>query len=152
MEKYRKMIGSKTIDNRSNAEYSTKSDKNLMTWGAVVRDKNKRGLHKEIDTYNVRFNPKLFNITMESHWDMDRYHIDPNATIVKILCETIKEFEKAKILGLKIDDDYEKLVVYADAPRYGASRKFEFTDENVAIVFRDVVLTKLINTKKKVRK
>ena len=70
-----------TIDNTMNAEYSPKSDKNIMSWGKVVKMKNR---YDKTISYNVRFNPDWYNITFKSGYDQDDYIIDMNSDHVII--------------------------------------------------------------------
>ena len=132
-----------TIDNTMHAEYSDASTKNIKSLGKVVKYKCTRDKHI---TYNVRFNPELYNIKFESHWDMDRYHIDRNSKIVKITNQTSKFLERIGIFTNLVGDDawydqYKEVSIYGDAPVYGAGLHFKFKDEVIAHVF-----TKIVNT------
>lgn len=112
------------IDNTKNEEYTAESDKNLKTWGAVVKH---QGKYDDKVTFNVRFDPELYNLTFESGFDQDFYHVDPNSKITKVTCQVEKMME-----GIKFQ-------VYADYPRYGAGRHFKFDNECDAITFATLV-------------
>ena len=132
-----------TIDNTMHAEYSEASTKNIKSWGKVVKYKCTRD--KDI-TYNVRFNPELYNITFKSGYDQDDYIIDRNSKIVKIINQTCKFLERIGIFTNLVGDDawydqYEEVSIYGDAPVYGAGYHFKFKDEVTAHVF-----TKIVNT------
>ena len=135
-----------TIDNTMNAEYTPESDKNIMSWGRVVKMKNR--YDDDTISYNVRFNPELYNITFKSGYDQDDYIIDMDSDIVKIINQTCRELNAMGIFtdsrftqGVDIFnyDDYNELTVYADTPRYGASRHFKFKDETIAHTFAHIV-------------
>lgn len=139
-----------TIDNTMHAEYTPESDKNIMSWGRVVKMKNR--YDDDTISYNVRFNPELYNITFESHWDMDRYLIDMNSDIVKIINQTCKDLKMVGVFTSTVGDDawydqYAELTVYGDTPRYGAGRHFKFTDETIAHTFAHIVNIRLKEVK-----
>ena len=129
-----------TIDNTMNAEYSPKSDKNIMSWGKVVKMKNR---YDKTISYNVRFNPDWYNITFKSGYDQDDYIIDMNSDIVKAIDKAEKELVRLKVFTKSNDwyDDYNEFTVYNDAPRYKASKHFKFKDETIAHMFANLVLT-----------
>lgn len=129
-----------TIDNTMNAEYTPKSDKNIMSWGRVVKYKCTRD--KDI-TYNVRFNPDWYNITFKSGYDQDEYIIDTNSDIVKAIDKAEKELVRLKMYTKSNDwyDDYNEVTVYGDSPRYKAGYHFQFKDETIAHLFTNLVLT-----------
>jgi len=135
-----------TIDNTMNAEYTPESDKNIMSWGRVVKMKNR--YDDDTISYNVRFNPELYNITFKSGYDQDDYIIDMDSDIVKIINQTCKDLKMIGIFTNLVDDDawyskYAELTVYGDTPRYGASRHFKFTDETIAHTFAHIVNIRL---------
>ena len=136
-----------TIDNTMNAEYTPESDKNIMSWGRVVKMKNR--YDDDTISYNVRFNPELYNITFKSGYDQDDYIIDMDSDIVKIINQTCKELEKMGIFTYSefTYDDYHQVTVYADTPRYGAGRHFKFTDETIAHTFAHIVNIRLNEVK-----
>ena len=129
-----------TIDNTMNAEYSPKSDKNIMSWGKVVKYKCTRD--KNI-TYNVRFNPDWYNITFKSGYDQDDYIIDGGMPIVRAIDEAEKELVRLKMYTNSNDwyDNYNEVTVCRDAPRYKAGYHFKFKDETIAHMFANLVLT-----------
>ena len=129
-----------TIDNTMNAEYSPKSDKNIMSWGRVVKMKNR---YDKTISYNVRFNPDWYNITFKSGYDQDDYIIDTSSDIVKAIDKAEKELVRLKVFTKSNDwyDDYNEFTVYNDAPRYKASKHFKFKDETIAHMFANLVLT-----------
>ena len=129
-----------TIDNTMNAEYSPKSDKNIMSWGRVVKYKCTRD--KDV-TYNVRFNPKWYNITFKSGYDQDDYIIDTSSDIVKAIDKAEKELVRLKMYTNSNDwyDNYNEVTVYRDSPRYKAGYHFQFKDETIAHMFANLVLT-----------
>ncbi len=131
-----------TIDNTMNAEYSPKSDKNIMSWGRVVKMQNR--YHDDGISYNVRFNPKWYNITFKSGYDQDDYIIDPSSDIVKAIDKAEKELVRLNVFTENKSctyDDYNEVTVYSDMPRYGASSHFKFKDETIAHMFANLVLT-----------
>ena len=129
-----------TIDNTMNAEYSPKSDKNIMSWGRVVKMQNR---YDKTISYNVRFNPDWYNITFKSGYDQDDYIIDTSSDIVKAIDKAEKELVRLKVFTKSNDwyDDYNEFTVYNDAPRYKASKHFKFKDETIAHMFANLVLT-----------
>ncbi len=129
-----------TIDNTMNAEYSPKSDKNIMSWGRVVKMQNR---YDKTISYNVRFNPDWYNITFKSGYDQDDYIIDQSSDIVKAIDKAEKELVRLKMYTKSNDwyDDYNEVTVYRDSPRYKASYHFRFKDETIAHLFTNLVLT-----------
>ena len=129
-----------TIDNTMNAEYTPKSDKNIMSWGRVVKMQNR---YDKTISYNVRFNPDWYNITFKSGYDQDDYIIDTSSDIVKAIDKAEKELVRLKVFTKSNDwyDDYNEFTVYNDAPRYKASKHFKFKDETIAHMFANLVLT-----------
>ena len=109
-------------------------------------------------TYNVRFNPELYNITFKSGYDQDDYIIDRNSKIVKIINQTCKFLERIDIFTNLVGDDawydqYEEVSIYADAPVYGAGYHFKFKDEEViAHVFTKIVNTLIAKVEKDAKK
>ncbi len=131
-----------TIDNTMNKEYTEASDKALMSWSRVVKTINK---YDNQTVYEVRFDPKLYNLRFESGWDQDYYYKDQNAPIVKAIKETKIALENALIFT-KSDDtfqDYNEMDSYADYPRYGAGTLYRFNDEAIAHVFVSNVTKRL---------
>ena len=129
-----------TIDNTMNVEYTPESDRNLKSWGRVVKFKGK---YADEVAYHFRFNPELYNITFKSGYDQDDYIIDMDSDIVKAYDKTEKELVRLGIFTAKLDDydDYNEMTVYADYPRYGAGRHFIFKDETIAHMFANLILS-----------
>ena len=129
-----------TIDNTMNAEYTPESDKNLMSWGRVVKFK---GEYDEEVLYHVRFNPELYNITFKSGYDQDDYFYDMDSDIIKVIVKTKKELVRLGIFTKKLDgyNEFNEVAQYQDYPRYGSGKHFIFKDETIAHMFANLILS-----------